>query len=147
MTGTGQWLSAWSFGAAKLFLSGRAGCRVGARGRGWKLSGGDLEAVEEKSGALGIDLVGGEALDDLVEGGLQAGGVGGDGDVEAATGAALIGVGNGAAGGVVVVAKALAAEGGRAAAVVVGEDVGAGDGWLAHDDGYPSPGYLFSGKY
>lgn len=92
---------------------------------------------------MGVDLVGGEALDDLNEGGLEARGIGRDGDVEAAAGAAMVGVGDGVARGVMVVAEVLSAKGGRAAAVVVGEDVGAGVGWLGVGHGYTPPPGIF----
>ena len=36
---------------------------------------GDLEAVEEEAGAAGIDVVGGDALQDLADGGLDRGSV------------------------------------------------------------------------
>jgi hypothetical protein len=55
----------------------------------------------------------------------------------------MVGVGDGAAGGVMVVAEALSAKGGRAAAVVVGEDVSAGVGWLGAGHGYTPPLGIF----
>jgi len=85
--------------------------------------GSDLEAVEEQAGAVDVELVGGEAGDDLVEGGLEGLVVGGGGEMEASAGAAGVGVGDGLAVGVVVVAEGFATEGGRAAAVGVGEDM------------------------
>jgi hypothetical protein len=36
---------------------------------------GDLEAVEEKTGAAGVDVVGGDALQDFADGGLDGGAV------------------------------------------------------------------------
>ena len=36
---------------------------------------GDLEAVEQEAGAAGIDVVGGDALQDLADGGLDRGSV------------------------------------------------------------------------
>ena len=36
---------------------------------------GDLEAVEEEAGAAGVDVVGGDALEDLADGGLDGGAV------------------------------------------------------------------------
>jgi hypothetical protein len=36
---------------------------------------GDLEAVEEEAGAAGIDVVGGDALQDLADGGLDGGAI------------------------------------------------------------------------
>jgi hypothetical protein len=88
--------------------------------------GGDLEAVEDESGAVDIEFVGGDADEDFVEGFLQGSVVGGSGELEAATGTAGVGIGDGPAVGVVVVAEGFAAEGGGAATVVVGEAVVAG---------------------
>ncbi len=104
---------------------------------------GDLEAVEEQAGALGVDLVAGDAEDDLADGALDGSAVFGQGEVELGLAAtALGGVVDGAAGGVVVVAELLVAEAGAAAAVAVGEDVAAlvAFGFLLHG-GIP-PGYL-----
>jgi hypothetical protein len=36
---------------------------------------GDLEAVEEEAGAAGVDVVGGDALEDFADGGLDGGAV------------------------------------------------------------------------
>jgi hypothetical protein len=105
---------------------------------GWSGAGqvdaGDLEAVEEEAGAFGIDFVGGDAAEDLADGGLDGGAVFGVGQVEGgAAAAALARVGDGAAGGVVVVAEFFLAEAGAGAAASVGEDVAAlvllGGGW------------------
>ena len=87
---------------------------------------GDLEAVEEEAGSAGIDLVGGDALEDLADGKLNAGPIVeiGEGDFEGGA-AVLAGGGDWAAGGVVVVAEGFSAEAGAAAAVAVGEDVAA----------------------
>ena len=41
-----------------------------------KVGAGDLEAVEQQAGAAGIDLVGGDALQDEADGGLDGGAVG-----------------------------------------------------------------------
>jgi hypothetical protein len=87
---------------------------------------GDLEAVEEEAGSAGIDLVGGDALEDLADGELDGGLVLGQGQVE--LGAAVFAVawvGDGAAGGVMVVAEVFAAETWAAAAMAAGEDVAA----------------------
>jgi hypothetical protein len=35
----------------------------------------DLEAVEEEAGAAGVDVVGGDALEDFADGGLDGGAV------------------------------------------------------------------------
>jgi hypothetical protein len=102
------------------------GCGVW-RGFG-EVGGGDGEAVEEHAGAAGIDVVGGDALQDHADGGLDGGTVVGIGQGElegGVTASALLWVGGGAAGGVVVVAEVLAAEADAAAAVAVGEDVAA----------------------
>jgi hypothetical protein len=71
--------------------------------------GGDLEAVEEKSGAAGVYLVGGDALEDLAEGLLDGGSVLGDGEFEFEGGERAV-LGRGFAGGVVVVAEVFVAE-------------------------------------
>jgi hypothetical protein len=44
---------------------------------------GDLEAVEEETGAAGIDFIGGDALKDFADGGLDGGAVFGERQVEA----------------------------------------------------------------
>jgi hypothetical protein len=36
-----------------------------------KVEAGDLEAVEEETGAAGVDVVGGDALEDFADGGLN----------------------------------------------------------------------------
>jgi len=36
---------------------------------------GDLESVEEEAGAAGVDVVGGDALEDFADGGLDGGAV------------------------------------------------------------------------
>jgi hypothetical protein len=71
---------------------------------------GDLEAVDEETGAADVELIGSEADDDLAEGVLDGLLVGGGGEVEAATGATGVGVGDRLAVRVVVVAEVLAAE-------------------------------------
>jgi hypothetical protein len=82
-----------------------------------------------------VQLVGGEAGDDLVEGQLQGSSIVRCGDGEAAAGTAGVGVGDRFAVGVVEVAVGLAAHRGRAATVGVVEDVVAsrnvivGAGW------------------
>ena len=96
---------------------------------GWgfgEVGAGDLEAVEEEAGAAGVDVVGGDALEDLADGGLDGGAVFGEREVKggAATAAAAW-VGYGLAGGVVVVAEVLPAEAWAGAAASVGEDVAA----------------------
>jgi hypothetical protein len=87
---------------------------------------GDLETVEEHSGALDVDVVEGDGVHDLGDGGAGAVAVLGVGEIEdVGSASALAGTADGAAGGVVVVAEVFAAEGGAAAAVAVGEDVSA----------------------
>jgi hypothetical protein len=89
---------------------------------------GDLEAVEEEAGAAGIDVVGGDALEDLTDDKLDAGPIVeiGERDLEGgAAGSTGARVGGGFAGGVVVEAEVFSAEAGAAAAVAVGEDVAA----------------------
>jgi hypothetical protein len=87
---------------------------------------GDLESVKEEPGAAGVDVVGGDAAEDFADGGLDGGAVFGVGEFEGGTAAAALArVGDGAAGGVVVVAELLAAQAGAEAAVAVGEDVAA----------------------
>jgi hypothetical protein len=96
---------------------------------------GDLEAVEEQAGAFGVDLVAGDAEDDLADGALDGSAVFGQGEVELGLAAAVLGgVVDGTARGVVVVAELLVAEAGAAAAVAVGEDVAAlvAFGFLLH---------------
>ena len=90
---------------------------------------GDLEAVEEEAGAAGVELVGGDALEDLGDGELDGGAVFDEGEVEGFAfgggGFAFAGVPNRDAGGVVEVAKLFVAEAGGAAAKAVGLDVAA----------------------
>ena len=109
------------FDGLGLRLAGLVFC--GAFGFG-EDAGGDLEAVEEESGAAGVDLVGGDALENFTEGLLDGGAVFGDGELEF-EGCEWAVFGRGFAGGVVVVAEVLVAERGRAAAVSGGEDVAA----------------------
>lgn len=110
----------------------------------------DLEGVEEEAGAARVDVVGGETLHDGAEGLLNLGPGVGHGDREGGlAGAALAGVGDGAAGFVVVVAETLSAHGRAAAAVAFGIGVAAAErawDWLLRDvdgrfgHGYPPPG-------
>ena len=89
---------------------------------------GDLQAVEEQAGAAGVDVVGGDALEDFADGLEDGGAVVGIGQREVeggAAAAALLRVGDGSSGGVVVVAEVFVAEAGAGAAVAVGEDVAA----------------------
>ncbi len=98
------------------------GCLIGFG----EVGGGDLEGVEEESGAAGVELVGGDALEEEAEGGLDGGAVLGQGEVEGGVGVGWLGGAGGWASGLVVVeAEGLVAEGSGAAAVAVGEDVAA----------------------
>jgi hypothetical protein len=96
---------------------------AGGRGFAGEVEAGDLEAVEEQAGTFGVDLVAGDALEDLADGGLDGAAVFGEGQVE--VGVAGVWVFHGAAGGVVVVAELFVAKAGAAAAAAVGEDVAA----------------------
>jgi hypothetical protein len=92
----------------------------------WESGAGDLQAVEEQAGAARVDVVGGDALEDLADGLEDGGPVFGQGDVEGgAAAAALLRVGDGFSGGVVVVAEVFVTKAGAGAAVAVGEDVAA----------------------
>src|SRR5258705_161888 len=82
------------------------GCGCGfALGFG-EVEAGDLEAVEEEAGAAGVDFVGGDALQDFADGGLDGGAVFRQGQVEGgAAASALFWISDWAARGVVVVAE------------------------------------------
>jgi hypothetical protein len=91
-----------------------------------EIEAGDLETVEEEAGAAGIDVVGGDAAENFADGLLDGRAVFGEGEVEGGAAAlALLGIGDGFPGGVVVVAEVFSAEAGAAAAAAVGEDVAA----------------------
>jgi len=102
------------------FGSGPGGLRFG------EVEAGDLEAVEEEAGAARVDVVGGDALEDLADGVLDGGAVFGERNLEggaaAAAGAWVL---SRFAGVVVVVAEIFSAEAWASAAVAVGEDVAA----------------------
>ena len=100
-------------------------CVVCGFGVAWEVGAGDLEAVEEETGALGVDLVVGDAEEDLADGELDGGAVFGHGEVEGVAVFAGARVLDRAAGGVVVVAEVFLAQAWAAAAVAVGEDVAA----------------------
>ena len=92
---------------------------------------GDLEAVEEQAGAAWVDLVGGDALEDVAEGELDGGAVFGVWEDEvgglgltALAGRKLRGR-RGTAGGVVEVAEGLIAQARAAATAAVDVDVAA----------------------
>ncbi len=106
-----------------LFHEGPGGGLLDGAG---KVEAGDLEAVEQQAGAAGVEVVGGDALQDLAERELEGGAVFGPGEVE--DGEACLargGVFDGTAGGVVEVAEVLVAKTGAAAAAAFGEDVAA----------------------
>jgi hypothetical protein len=85
---------------------------------------GDLETVEEEAGAAGIDFVGGDALEDFSDGGLDGGTVFRQGQAEGgAAASALTWVSDRFSCCVVVVAEFFVAQAGAAATVAVGEDV------------------------
>jgi hypothetical protein len=115
-----------------------------------EIEGGDLEAVEEESGAAGVDLVGGDAAEDLADGDLDGTTILGEGQVEGGL-VALADLGfpfwDWAAIFVVVVAEVFVAERWAATAVARGEDVAAleawfGDGFGRHVGGAPCPGFF-----
>jgi hypothetical protein len=103
--------------------------RVAAAGVGFgfgEVEAGDLEAVEEQAGSAGVDLVGGDAPEDAADGVLDGAAVFGEREVKGGSAAlAFAGVGDGFAGGVVVVAELFSAEAWASAAGAVGEDVAA----------------------
>jgi hypothetical protein len=88
-----------------------------------EVAAGGLEGGEKEAGAGKVDLVGGDEVDQLAEGALEFGPIGGKRQGErpageatgAEMGAALAAAGDVRAGGVVVVAEGLPAKGGRAA--------------------------------
>lgn len=92
-----------------------------------EVGGGGAEAVEEKAGAGELDGLGGDAGEDVGEGELDGAGVLEDGEGEDGVFGEDVEVFWGSAGGVVVEAEGLVAEGGGAAAVAVGEDVAAAE--------------------
>jgi hypothetical protein len=92
----------------------------------WKGAERDLEAVEEHSGALQVDVVVGDGVHDLGDGGAGAVAVLGVGEVEDIDAvAAFAGIVYGAAVGVVVVTEVRVAQAGTAATAAGGEDVAA----------------------
>jgi hypothetical protein len=114
---------------------GRGGGSGDGRPQGWggawfagQQGDDDAQAGDEAGGAVDVEVIGGDAAEQL--GGDQQGGgaVFDDGEIERLPGvdvAELAGGRGWAAGGVVVVAEGLVAESGRAAAVSVGEEVAA----------------------
>jgi hypothetical protein len=85
----------------------------GGTGIAREVSAGDEEAVQEAAGALVVELVGGDAGEDLGEGKLDAGAVVDGGHLEdGVLGVDSVVTRGGAAGGVMVVAEGLSAQGG-----------------------------------
>jgi hypothetical protein len=157
-----------------LGVGGGAPAGAGARGGGAREFGevvaDDLEGVEDFAGAAGVELLGADEADDVLGGADDGGAVFGDLDVDdggacgvGLDGAAGVGAGvwGAAAGGVVVIAELLGAEGGRAAAVAGDEDVaaeeagaggigggfggGVGGFFGGCEDGWDSGGFLVHG--
>jgi len=92
---------------------------------------GDLQAEDEEAGAFGVELVGGDAGEDLRDGELDRWAVFEDGEGEGFEGeGGGRGVVDGAAGGEVVEAEVLAAERWAAAALAGDEDVTALEAFL-----------------
>jgi hypothetical protein len=109
---------------------------------GRKVGAGYLEAIEEETGAAGVERVGGESLENDADGELDGGAVLEEREVESGdAGLAGSGVGDGTTGGVVVIAEFLLAKRSGSAAASVDEDVAAAAAWLfgvvVH--GYPLP--------
>jgi hypothetical protein len=104
-------------------------CGVAARDREWReVAGGELEGVEEFSGTLGIKIVGGDAGDDVREGELEGGAVLDDGQGEwqkAGIVDLVEALRADSAGGDVVVAEEVAAQGCDSATLARGSDVAA----------------------
>ena len=96
---------------------GRGGAGAGV---GREVGRGQLQAVEEGGGALGVHGVGGEAGEDVADGDLDGGAV-----LHAVEGEGLVGEDGGHVLGLVVVAGVLVAHGVGAAAVAVFVDVDA----------------------
>jgi hypothetical protein len=128
----GAYFGAWGEGA-QLGVGGDlfddfdgVGFGVAVGGGFGEVEAGDLEAIEEEAGAAGIDVVRGDTAENFADGLLDGGTVFGEGKVEGgAAASALLGVGDGFSGGVMVVAEVFSAQAGAAAAVAVGEDVAA----------------------
>jgi hypothetical protein len=87
---------------------------------------GDLEAVEQEACAARVDVVGGDSLKNLADGGLDGGAVFGQRQLEGGTAApASARVGDGPAGGVMVVTELFLAEAWTGATASIHEDVAA----------------------
>jgi hypothetical protein len=126
---------------------GNGACWAGfALGFG-EVEAGDLEAIEEEACAAGVDVVGGDALEDFADGGLDGGAVFRERQVESgAAASALFWVGDRAACGVVVVAELFVVQAGAAATVAVGEDVAALEALWCFGAGFGS-GFGFDGVW
>ncbi len=107
-----------------LFDDRRGGGRDRRPGLG-EVGAGDLQAIEQETGAAWVEGVVGEPVEDLPDGGLDGGAIFKQRQIEGAPAAARPGDGDGAAGGVVVEAELFVAEADGAAAVAVGKDVAA----------------------
>lgn len=103
-------------------LDGRLGDAVGIVLLAGQVETGDLESVEEQSGAAGIEIVGCDALEDEANGGLDGGSVFGQGKFK---GGVAVASGGRAPGGVVVVTEFLVAKADGTAAASIVEDVAA----------------------
>ncbi len=101
---------------ADVFDEGFGGDRGVDRGWFWvfgEVGGGDLESVEEEAGAFGVDVVPGDAGEDVVEGELDAGAVvDGRHQEDGCFAGTAFGGGRLLAGAVVIEAEVLPAEGG-----------------------------------
>ena len=110
-------------------LDGHVGLSLGFTVDAREVDGGDLEAVEEESGAAWVELVRGDALEDLDDGELDGGAVFDEVEREGFAfgegGLALARVPDGDPGGVVEVTELFVAEAGGAATEAVGLDVAA----------------------
>ncbi|MEO6910985.1 MAG: hypothetical protein ABI158_08690 [Edaphobacter sp.] len=110
----------------------RGGVRLRCSGFG-QVADGDLEAIKEESGAFGVDVAAGDALDNFSDATLNGAAVLGCRQLEE-VGAAPVFAQNfdGLMSGVMVVAELFVAQARAAAATAVGEDVAAtvASGWL-----------------
>jgi hypothetical protein len=103
---------------------GAAGVSGGGARIAREVGAGDEQAVEEMAGALGVELVGGNAVEDLGEGELDAGAVVDGGQLELGLGGMDSAMARGgAAGGMVLIAEGFSAQSGRAATAARGVDV------------------------
>jgi hypothetical protein len=116
----GDFLYRLGFGAFGVVVAACFGLGFG------EVEAGDLEAVEEQAGAARVDVVGGDALQDLADGVLDRGAVFRQRKMESGAAApALAWVGDGFSRGVMVVAEVFSAQAWTGAAASVGEDVAA----------------------